>query len=166
MRTIYRALFTLTLIVSSLLAVAQNKGLTFQEANEFKVGPSVLDNLYKSAIHVDSTLAVFQTEQEQQAMIEAYTKLLQDLGKFLNSNDFKWEKPTRCFNRVYFNGDGKIDYFLYNFSGNEEDKSSAEVQSKFQELLNKFIADYQIDVTAKEGFAQCSPTVYMPFDND
>ena len=85
----------------------------------------------------------------------------------LRSRDyqFKWEQPTRSFNRIYFNADGTIDYFLYNFQTTNvktEDQLSQEKQNEFNRLLNLFIKDYKISVTAKTKFAQCSPTKYMP----
>lgn len=140
---------------------AQHKALTIQDANNQGLSISHLDSVYKSAVHVDSSQAVFKTEEEQQAMFESYSKLLQDFGKFLTANNFKWEKPTRSFNRIYFNSDGTIDYFLYNFQ-TTTDQLSQEKQTEFNRLLNLFIKDYKISLTAKTKFAQCSPTTYMP----
>ncbi|GBL35750.1 hypothetical protein EMGBS15_13450 [Filimonas sp.] len=113
-------------------------------------------------MHSDTSQAVFKTEKEQDAMIQGYTRLLQDFGKFLSANRFTWGQPTRYFNRIYFNADGTIDYFLFNFLGNTEDKPSEENQTEFQRHLNLFIKDYKISVTAKTKFAQCSPTTYLP----
>ena len=95
-------------------------------------------------------------------MQKAYIKLLQDFGKFLTNHNFKWDKPTKCFNRIYFNVDGTIDYFLYNFLGKQEDKLSEEGQKEFNELLNQFIKEYKFTMTSKIKFSQCSPTTYMP----
>ena len=154
-----------TFILSILLMVclqtsAQHIGLKFQDAEKQGIGMKHLDSIYKSAVHTDNMQAVFKTEKEQQAMGEAYVKLLQDFGKFLNHHKFKWEKPARCFNRIYFSPDGTIDYFLFNFTGNPEDRPSEEVQKEFQRLLNLFIQEYKISLTAKVKFAQCSPTTY------
>lgn len=140
----------------------QNKGMTFQEAEIMGTPVSHLDSIYKSALHSDSSLAVFKTEKEQQAMMDAYVKLLQDLGKYLSDNNFEWEKPTRCYNRIYFNTDGTIDYFLFNFLGKNEEVPSEENQKVFRQLLNEFITDYQIEPRASTKFAQCSPTTYKP----
>ncbi|MFN3757527.1 MAG: hypothetical protein ACK4RM_11280, partial [Flavobacterium sp.] len=79
----------------------QQRGLTFQNAEKQGISIKHLDSVYISAVHTDTSLAVFKTETEQEAMQQAYIKLLQDFGKFLLENNFKWEKPTRCFNRIY-----------------------------------------------------------------
>lgn len=156
---------TTVLLVACLHTFGQHFGLTFQDANKQGLTVQHLDSIYKSAVHVDTSQAVFKTEAEQNAMFESYVKLLQDFGKFLTANNFNWEKPTQCFNRIYFNSDGTIDYFLYNFTTkniNIEDQPSREKQTEFNRLLNLFIMDYKIALTAKTKFAQCSPATYMP----
>ena len=159
------------LFLSTILFVAcfqtfgQHLALTFQDAAKQGINMQNLDGIYKSAVHIDTSQAVFKTDQEQQAMYEAYTKLLQDFGKFLTTNNFKWDKPTKCFNKIYFDSDGTIDYFLYNFLTKDvkpEDQLSQDKQAEFNRLLNLFIKDYKISLTAKTKFAQCSPSTYMP----
>ncbi|NLA24739.1 MAG: hypothetical protein GX879_07210, partial [Bacteroidales bacterium] len=118
--------------------------------------------IYTSAVSSDTSLAVFKTEKEQEAFKQAYIQLLQDFGNFLSQNNFKWEKPTRCFNRIYFNSDGTIDYFLFNFLGKAEDKPTKNVEKEFQRLLNVFISDYKFPLTAKTKFVQCGPATYSP----
>lgn len=150
------------LLTSSLHFFGQHLGLTFQEAERQGVSIKHLDSLYKSAVHADPAQAVFKTEKEQETLQQQYIKMLQDLGNFLSKNNFNWEKPTRCFNRIYFNSDGTIDYFLFNFLGKPEDKPLEEKQLEFKKLLNVFIKDYKFALSAKTKFAQCSPTTYMP----
>jgi len=113
-------------------------------------------------VHSDTSLAIFKTETEQDVLLQAYIKLLQDFGQFLSNNNFKWEKPTRCFNRIYFSSNGTTDYFLFNFLGKIEDKPTENIEKEFQRILNVFISDYKFPLTAKTKFAQCSPTTYMP----
>ena len=155
--------FIITVLLTTCLQTfGQHLGLTFQNAEKQGISIKHLDSLYKSAVHTDTSLAVFKTEKEQGALQQAYVKLLQDFGKFLSENNFKWETPTRCFNRIYFNSDGTIDYFLFNFLGKTEDKPAEIIEKEFQRLLNVFISDYKFSLTAKTKFAQCSPTTYMP----
>jgi len=133
------------------------KAMTFQEANEQNIRMTQLDSVYLSGIHSDSSLAVFKTNQDE--YIEDYQKMLQNLGEYLKENNFFWDKPTNGFNRIYFDKNGKIDYFLYNFSPNQ---LTIEQEKRFKEILNKFIINYQFPLTAQTKFAQCSPVTYMP----
>ncbi|MCH2233673.1 MAG: hypothetical protein MK078_05410 [Crocinitomicaceae bacterium] len=136
--------------------------MTFQEAEDHGLTLPHLDSVYKSAVHVDTSLAVFKTAQEQDSLQSAYIQLLQEFGNFLAENEFVWEKRTPCYNRIYFSADGGIDYFLFNFLGKPEYQPSPAQQAEFKRLLNEFIQDYQFGVTASIKFAQFSPTTYMP----
>lgn len=159
---IKKFLILIVLLATYLQTFGQQLGLTFQDAEKQGVSIKHLDSMYKSAVHTDTSLAVFKTKKEQEALQQAYIKLLKDFGEFLTENKFLWEKPTRCFNRIYFNSDGTIDYFLFNFLGKTEEKPSENIEMEFKRLLNVFIADYKFSLTARTKFAQCSPTTYMP----
>lgn len=115
-----------------------------------------LDSLYRSAIHVDSTQAVFQ---DQQRFIDAYARMLQELGTYLHAHDFEWPGPVRGFNRIYFNADGRVDHFLYSIRPGQ---ISAEQEARFGELLGDFVKDYRFPLPAPERFAQCGSVVYQP----
>ena len=146
------------LFLSTILSIQLNAQKAFQHSDAPKYGirTTQLDSLYKSAVHSDSTLAVFKNVE---AVSNAYNSLLQSLGNFLSKNNFFWEQKTTGFNRIYFNTDGSIDYFVYNFRGNTLNE---EQLVRFNELLNIFIQDYRFPLTANVKFAQCSPVTYMP----
>lgn len=149
----------------TVLVNGQHFALTFQEAEKQSIGYAHLDSIYKSAVHADTALAVFKTEKEQDEMGKAYVRLLKDFGKFLSKNKFEWDRVSKCFNRIYFNTDGSIDYFLYDFlykNVKPEDQLSQDKQMEFNRLLNLFIQDYKISLTAETKFAQCSPVTYQP----
>lgn len=149
------------IVCSYLLSNAQPKAIVISDAGKSGISISELDEIYLSAVHIDTSKAVFKSEAEQQQMFEAYMKLLQDFGRFLDSNDFVWEHQTKGFNRIYFNSDGTIDYFLYSFHyAKPEEQLSRELQSEFNRLLNIFVQSYKIPMTAGRKFAQCSPTTY------
>ncbi len=150
------------LLITCLQSLSQHIGLTFQDAEKQGISIQQLDSLYASAVHTDTSLAVFKTDKEQESLQQAYVKLLQDFNQFLFENNFKWEKPTRCFNRIYFSSNGTIDYFLFNFIGNTEEKPPENVEKEFQRLLNLFIEEYKFSLSAKNKFAQCSPITFIP----
>lgn len=152
----------LLVLISGNLALAQKEALTFQAAEAKGIKISDLDKEYKSALHSDPTMAVFSSNEDQVKMMDSYKKLLYDLGSYLKENNFDWEMPTKCFNRIYFNPEGKIDYFLFNFLGAGGEKPNALMEARFQELLNGFIQDYQFPLKPDIKFAQCSPVTYMP----
>ena len=152
-----RLIFVLLLFLSLFNLYGQNKALTFQKAEEQGLSYIHLDSVYKSAVHSDTTLAVFKTPEEQENLQKAYVHFIKELATFLNENNFKWGNQTRCFNRIYFNSDGTVDHFLYNF---QKDALTAQKEKEFDRLLNIFIRDHKFPLTANEKFAQCSPIKY------
>ena len=130
----------LLLILLSNKMHSQSRVYSIEEAQKTGISIEKLDLEYKSAVHVDSTKAVFKSDIEQQKLQKSYTKLLQDFGSFLNKNNFKWETKTKCFQRIYFSPNGKIDYFIYNFKLKNvlaENLISEEKQKEFQRLLEQ-----------------------------
>jgi hypothetical protein len=126
--------------------------------NEYKLSNTVLDSIYKPALHSDSLKAVFFKHDEQ--FTDAWTKMLQDLGDYLTMNNFKWDKPTWCFTKVYFNKKGGVDYFIYNF---KEDATPLFKQREFDRHLKDFLKGYKFKSKYKPGipFYQSGPVTFI-----
>jgi hypothetical protein len=141
----------------SLLIFGRQKATTFQKAIDSGISIKVLDSLYKPALSggPDSLQAVFYGKQAE--FYAEYVSLLKALSKHLKSNNFSWNKNTRCFNRIYINQQGTIDYFLFNFKPGD---LTAEKEQQFETLLGEFIKDYKFPLPASSKFAQCSPVTY------
>lgn len=152
MKRILVALITLFPFVTN----AQKIATSFKDAIENK-GLSIekLDEAYQSALHDDSTKAAFKGQEKE--FYDAYISLLQDLSTHLKKNNFTWGNKTRCFNRIYINKEGGIDYFLFNFKSEEV---SSEKQAEFRQHLESFIQTYKFPLSNKVNFAQCSPVSY------
>lgn len=147
------------LFLFPLLTSAQKLAASFQEATE-DAGLKLeqLDKEFQPAVHANPELAVFKGQEEE--FIDAYKSMLTDLAVFLKKNEFRWEKKSRCFNRIYLSAEGKIEYFLYDFRAGE---ISSEKEQQFKELLGKFIESYQFPLPASARFSQCSPVAYQDF---
>lgn len=132
------------------------KVINFKNADELKIDIAYLDSIYPSGFRVDTSLAVFKTNPEE--YYQAWIKFNQELGKFLSANGFYWEETTKGFNRIYFNKDGRIDYWLFNIN---EGQISNEKEEQFELLLNKFAAEHKFSLSADVGFAQCGGAQYQ-----
>jgi hypothetical protein len=138
------------------LTHGQKIATTFQDATNNKgISIEKLDETYQSALHSDSTKAALKGKEKE--FTNGYISLLRDLSTFLKKNNFVWGKQTRCFNRIYLNKNGEIDYFLFNFKEGEIEKSK---EDEFKTLLNTFIQKYKFPLTNGVNFAQCSPVKY------
>ena len=126
------------------ISLAEKDGITIRH----------LDSAYPSAVHIDSTKAVF-TGAKADSLMAAYQAFLQGLGGYLKENNFKWEHPTRAWNRIYFSGDGSVDYYLFDFKTPVTD----ERQARFKELFKAYAQTHKIGISAPTKFAQCSGVV-------
>lgn len=132
-----------------------SQGMRFEDAKAKGIYPGV-EQRYKSAIASDASNAVFSSDEDVDKLINSYSSFMQDLGAYLESKGFYWDVNTRCFNRIYINKGGNIDYFLYQF----KTPLSAEKEAEFKKLLNAYIKESKLGITASENFSQCSPVVY------
>ncbi len=137
------------------LLFGQGVALRFEEAATHNISIQQLDSLYLSALSEDSAKSVFSGREDE--FYKGYVSLLRDLNHYLRWNKFMWTKPVKCFNRIYFSTEGKIDYFLFNFKKGE---LTNEDETEFTRLVKSFIKDYQFPLTSQTRFAQCSPVTY------
>ncbi|MCD8742443.1 hypothetical protein LT679_17670 [Mucilaginibacter roseus] len=147
----------ITVLLLPFAALAQSKALTFEDAAAQGLTVARLDEQYNSALHTDTTKATFSGTR-QQDFYKAYVAMLTELAAYLKDNGFTWGQPTRIVHRIYFEPDGKIDYYLVNLKALENDQPKKE---KFVALLNSFIQYHKINITADKKFAQCGPAIYQ-----
>ena len=158
MSTIYIILTVLANSVTTLAQVTHHPFVgTFSEADSAGITVKVQQN-YRDAVNIgDSSKCVFKQGKEKDSLIHAYCNFLQDFGKYLKKNNFKWDAPAKGKDRIYFNADGYVDYFLFNF----KTEISDEKLIKFKQLLLEFVKTHKIGISAPERFAQCSPFTFM-----
>lgn len=136
-------------------AHAQQKVMSFTEAEVTGISIEEIDSRYPDAIHVNPELAVFADNQSE--FISQYRDFIQSLARYLNENEFYWNEPKRVFNRIYFSENGTVDYFFYNDS--HADFDNTEIQN-FNGLVSEFIHSNHLNLVAESSYAQCSPVVY------
>ncbi len=136
------------------------RGMTVLEAEEKGIYFDSLNVTYKSAVSTDTTNSVFKNESDMVKSIQEYQNMLDEFGKYLSEHNFNWPFATSCFQKVYFNEDGHIDYYLFNFLGEPPYEVSAEQELKFKKLLNEFIKGYKFSIKANQKYSQCGTVVY------
>lgn len=153
-----KPLFLFTLITFLTLQVNAQEVLPQSKFAEFKISQAYLDSIYKPALHSDSLKAVFYKHEEQ--FSNAWNKLLQDLGDYLTMNNFKWDRPSWCLTKVYFNKKGGIDYFIYSFN---EVTTPVFKQREFDRHLKNFLKGYKFKTKHKPAscFFQSGPVTFI-----
>lgn len=128
-----------------------------KRAQEEGIHIEQLDSMYRSAVNVaDSSLAVFKTREMSDSLIGSYQKFLKGLGKYLRENHFEWGKETKCWNRIYFNADGRVDYYLFDFKTDVADEKT----ERFKKLFKSYASTHKINISAAVNFAQCGHVTF------
>lgn len=145
-----RLTFTILLFLFIDFFASAQIAMLFIEATSQGISIEKLDSVYLSGIGSDSIETVFKGQEK--TYIDAYFSFIHKLSAYLNENNFRWGEQIRCFNRIYFVADGKIEYHIYDFKTYLSDSQKQE----FQQLVNEFIVNFKFDLQAEKPFAQCS----------
>jgi len=132
--------------------------MTFQDGEKNGFTVAKLDSLYPSAMHADSTKAVFQGKDAEK-FSAAWGKFYEELFAYCNKQGLRWASPTWCFNKIYFSKDGRIEYWLFNFR--KSDNIPAEVQSAYLDAIAKFSRKHKIRIKASTPFTQCGSVTFV-----
>lgn len=114
---------------------------------------ALIDGAFRSAIHVDSSQAVFH---DQQAWVTEYKKMYGALSKHLKAEGLVLSKPLRLNVRCYFRPDGSIGHIAYKHAPTDLDEQQAKL---FNQLLEAFARAYKVSFSANEPFKQCGPVL-------
>lgn len=150
MRTMKTVVLSIFILFTNLL-VAQ-KTMTMQEART-KGLIKELDKTHYTAMNGDKTQAAFPGKKSEE-FLTAYKQMFYDLANHLDKNGFKFGKATKCYNRIYFNSNGTINYYFYSIKPDEIDAAN---EAKFKKLLGDFVKTYQLKTTAAVNFYQAGP---------
>lgn len=139
---------------------AQTKIMHFGDPEDAGITVKQLDAQFKSAIHSDTTLAVFKSKDDQSRLISSYRDFLKAMGMYLRKSAFEWEEPLRLFNRFYFNPQGEVAYYVYNFQGPSA-RIAEKDRDKFEEVISAFFKTHTLGIKASRPYAQCSPVTFQ-----
>lgn len=144
----------------SLNAIGQSKAIQYKEAAAVGVRKEQLDVAYPAAVNSsDPSKSVFNGEEKRFQL--NYIGMFKNLNAFLSKKGFNWgEGEVKCYNAIYFNQDGKIDYFMFNFLPNQID---SEKEKAFHKLLDEFVTTYKFPLTASTKFSIAGPVSYKAF---
>lgn len=122
---------------------------------------AVLDEQYPNAIHVDSSLAVFKSREQQMELLSYYENIIVAMGQFINDSGYIWKVNTQMFNRIYFAADGSVDYFLYSFNQEALENLTSDSIVEFERLVTEFFEQHPLYMKASTHFSQCGPVVFQ-----
>lgn len=150
--------FVVCVFCWALLAQAQ-QCMTFQDMEKNGLSLAKLDSLYPNALGSGKAEGAFKSQQK---FGKQWAQFHEDLMLYLNTNGLKWGKPTNCFNKIYFNADGKIEYWFFNFF--KADSIPENIQAKYLELITAFSKIYTFKDKIPSQFTQCATVTFFDIE--
>ena len=101
------------------------------------------------------------SKTEINKVVESWTEMHQDIGKYLKTNGFEWkvdDPEIMILHKFYFQPDGKIKTYFFRIFNEEVSYDQREEYSK---LISEFASTHRITITKDFQFAQCGKTKYV-----
>ena len=142
---------------------AQTIVLSIDTMYKYAIAEDSLIKLYPQAINNNNKLSILKSAKEQQAFQMSYNSMFREFATFLRTHDFKWEKNTSCFHRIYCRNNGIIDLFTFSFlkKANESSAINDEKYNQYAYLLKEFLKNYKLNIKTKSRFSYSSPYIYQ-----
>ena len=158
----FAQLFSLLLLFQPMASYAQ-ECYPFDDVPE---GSPSMEELEMTYADTDTTGAFNPTKPympDMKGIGKKYRTFVSNLGSYLDSNGFKWDKRIRYFQRIYFGKDGMADYYLYEF---KKDPPKEERRELFEKLIEEYLAKNSLGIETKGRFAMCAPVILKPSKDD
>ena len=147
-----KIVFLTSILFITITTYGQDKVFSVEELIWHGLTMDHLDSIYKNGLPVsDPNHQLFNQNYFENVVEKARIDLLQKMGDYFKKNGLKWEKSVKCWNRIYFNSNGSIDYFVYHF----KDKIPDNKENEFKRLLNNFIKYNKVSINAPEKYSLC-----------
>lgn len=117
-----------------------------------------IEKNYTSAVNESENL-LFSSEEEKSKMNAAYQSFINDLGIYLAGKKFKWTRAVKCSSKLLINGEGRIDYFIFDFIQNGPSEAD---QTKFKTLVGEFIKTNKFKYRTGDHFVYTNTIKFLP----
>jgi hypothetical protein len=141
------------------LAQAQTV-VTFDRLRAFGVTLSELESQFN--IEIDEEIHLYAPPVNPNGELNMLRDMGRQLGDSLEAWGQKWERMTTIRNRVFFNNDGTVEYFVYSALPSF---ASPFHQTSFEDRLTLFLKDFRLPNTPKTRIARCLNIRFLESDN-
>ena len=118
--------------------------------NNYNINAAEVEKLYPSGLESFG-------DTIPQAYLDEWTRFLMDMGKALEKAGLEREKDYRLWLRGHYSADGSVEYFFYNFLG--QDMPSPEWEAQFQEVIKEYIKTFRFNYPINRKFSQCGSAI-------
>ena len=164
-------------VPDSLLAVAPFRNqrvqrvLTHAQAAAEGIDENYLrDSVYRPAWTFDTLSKTYEewglvrSDKDLAQFILTWRLFLQGIAEEMENQNLQLDKPYHGHCLVLFAEDGYVDYFLYNFLGDE--RPSEEQQLRFAQVMQSYISNNPIGFYGSRPFSQCGGFILQPHGID
>ena len=92
-----------------------------------------------------------------QAYLDEWRRFLFGMCNALTKAGLEREKDYRLWLRGHYSADGSVEYFFYNFLG--QDMPSPEWEAQFQEVMKEYIKTFRFNYPINRKFSQCGSAI-------
>ena len=156
--SVAKFIFVLFLLMACLPSFSQ-RVMTFQEMEKNGLKMDSLQRIYPNATRSDTFVGVFPAGKKGDQFNAAWLDYYTDLMNYFSENGLIWEKPTYCFNKIFFDSKGRVEYWFFNFS--KADNIPDSIQQKYSDGLKKFSKKHKIRIKADSKFTQCASVTFV-----
>lgn len=118
--------------------------------NNYNINAAEVEKLYPSGLESFG-------DTIPQAYLDEWTRFIMDMGKALEKAGLEREKDYRLWLRGHYSADGSVEYFFYNFLG--QDMPSPEWEAQFQEVIKEYIKTFRFNYPINRKFSQCGSAI-------
>lgn len=130
--------------------------MTFETADGAGLRVSQLERTYSVELGEDETLYVPEMDGRQE--MEMFVALRYQLADSLKAWGFRWERTTSVKNRVFFNTEGRLDYFFYSTAPHFTSPMDC---TRFEDMLVRFFRTYQLPQSPSTLIVRCAPITFL-----
>lgn len=114
-----------------------------------------LDSFYDDLLNPNNV-----SEAERKEVVKSWSDFHKKIIAYLKESNFDWnsdEESIRINNRIYFEKDGSVNYYVYKI---ENSTISEQTKQEFHSVLERFVSENKINFTKDKVFAQCGMVEY------
>jgi len=106
------------------------------------------------------------TQKEYDSLVSKWTVFLKKISVFMKERNFKWDVPDSVIkvrNQIYFDKDGKVDYYTFKIL---TPGVSPQKQEEFSRILREFSKQTKLNIIKNTKYKQCGTSLFLNKNKD
>ncbi len=148
--------FLSVLLCVGLTRVDAQVVMTFEAAGASGLRVSELEQTYNVELGAEETLYCPPMDAHREEMM--FREMRYQLADSLKAWGLRWNRTTVIKNRVFFDAEGKLDYYIYSVS---PPFASPSERIRFEEHITGFFTAYRLPCVPSTLVARCANITFL-----